>query len=59
MVGLGIVLSRIDIHHLRDELRRKIAELRTQQHSDMLRIYELFGEHGERIVRLETKILGR
>jgi hypothetical protein len=52
---LGIVLSRNDYHHLREE----IAGVRTQQHADMLRIYELFGEHAERIVKLETQTRGR
>ena len=59
MVVLALILSRNDSQQLRTELRREIAELRTQQHNDMLRIYELFGEHGERISRLESKVYGR
>ncbi|MDP9039814.1 MAG: hypothetical protein M3O02_11175 [Acidobacteriota bacterium] len=57
MVVVALLLNRSDSRDLRTELRREIAELRTQQHNDMLRIYELFGEHGERISRLESRVL--
>lgn len=59
MVVLALLLQRNDIHHLRAELRQEIADLRTQQHNDMLRIYQLFGEHGERLMRLEARVFER
>ena len=40
-------------------LDTKIHAVRAQQHADMLRIYELFGEHSQRIARLETLVQGR
>lgn len=37
----------------------KIDAVRAQQHADMLRLYELFGEHAERLARLETRVQAR
>jgi hypothetical protein len=70
LIILSILLSRNDYHKLdakidakidtlRGELHRDIDAVRSQQHADMLRIYELFGEHSQRLTRLETLIQGR
>jgi uncharacterized protein with PIN domain len=66
LVVLSIVLSRADYHKLDNKidaldskLDAKIDAVRAQQHADMLRIYELFGEHSQRIARLETLVQGR
>jgi len=66
LVVLSIILSRADYHRLDtkidnkiDALDTKIDAVRAQQHADMLRIYELFGEHSQRIARLETLVQGR
>jgi hypothetical protein len=69
-IVLSILLNRSDYHKLdskidakidslRGELHRDIDALRAQQHADMLRIYELFGEHAQRLTRLETQVQGR
>ena len=62
---LGILLSRGDYHKLDsriDALDTKLAKIdavRAQQHANMLRLYELFGEHAQRIARLETQVQSR
>lgn len=52
MVVIALLLNRNDSR----ELRAEIASLRLQQHNDMMRLYELFGEHGERLAKLEVRI---
>jgi hypothetical protein len=47
------------IEGVRSELLKEITAVRSQQHADMLRICELFGEHGERITRIEASLQGR
>jgi len=63
---LGILLSRGDYHKLDSridaldtKLDAKIDAVRAQQHANMLRLYELFGEHAQRIARLETQVQSR
>jgi len=63
---LGILLSRGDYHKLDSridaldtKLDTKIDAVRAQQHANMLRLYELFGEHAQRIARLETQVQSR
>jgi len=63
---LGILLSRGDYHNLDakfdaldTKLDAKIDAVRAQQHADMLRLYELFGEHSQRLTRLETQVQAR
>jgi hypothetical protein len=53
-IVLSIVLNR-DYHKLDAKIDAKIDAVRAQQHADMLRLYELFGEHAERLARLETR----
>jgi len=54
-IVLSILLHRGDYH----KLDAKIDAVSTQQHADMLRLYELFGEHAERLARLETRVQTR
>jgi hypothetical protein len=63
---LGILLSRGDYHKLDSridaldtKLDAKIDAVRAQQHANMLRLYELFGEHAQRIARPETQVQSR
>ena len=58
-IVLSILLNRSDYHKLDSKIDAKIDAVRSQQHADMLRLYELFGEHSQRLTRLETQVQGR
>jgi len=58
-IVLSILLNRSDYHKLDSKIDAKIDAVRSQQHADMLRLYELFGEHAQRLARLETQVQGR
>ncbi len=69
-IVLSILLNRSDYHKLDAKIDAKIDKLdakiddridsvRAQQHADMLRLYELFGDHAERLARLETQVQAR
>lgn len=58
-IVLSILLNRSDYHKLDAKIDAKIDAVRAQQHADMLRLYELFGEHAERLARLETRVQAR
>ena len=69
-IVLSILLHRGNYHKLDAKIDAKIDKLdaridakidavRAQQHADMLRLYELFGEHAERLARLETRVQAR
>jgi hypothetical protein len=71
--GDRIHKSRSDDHKLDSEFDFRLDSIRAEfhgelragldsifdQHTDMLRIYELFAEHSQRISRLETRVQGR
>jgi hypothetical protein len=47
---------RSDLDRVRSELTGEINVSRNQQHLDMLRLFELYGEHSQRIAKIETKM---